>query len=125
MLAGISLIFHSFLNTVAYPRFLEQLDALFANATFFDNALVYYIAPLVPFIEFGLGLFLALGLHTKAVLKMGIFLLLAFSLFLWDVSYYNAIMFHAILVVTFFVLHRCLYFNKNSIDFQIKTHSLL
>lgn len=122
---GVYLVFHSFLRTVDFNGFLNKVDVYFENLTVFNFKILYYTAPLVPFEEFALGILLALGLYTRLVLKIGVVLLAYLSLFLVDAGIYSEAICHLIMTIAFMTLYMFRAYNVRSMDYEIRSHSLL
>ncbi|KAA1242820.1 DoxX family membrane protein [Aquimarina sp. RZ0] len=83
---GLFLVLHGVCNAVLYSDFLNRIDAYFTKAKIFDIELIEALAPLVPFEEFVIGLFLVLGFFIKRALIAAILLFTFIVLFLLDVD---------------------------------------
>jgi len=125
VITGLHMVFQSFLSTIDFNGFLNEVDVLFENVQIFNFKFLYYTAPLVPFEEFTLGILIALGLHTKVVLKISFVLFAYLTLFLFDAGVYSEAICHigvVVLVTMLFVYKR---YNSKSMDHEIRSHSLL
>jgi len=125
VLTGAYLVFHSFLSTIDFNGFLNKVDLYFESVEVFNFQILYYTAPLVPFEEFIIGILLALGLHTKIVLKVGFVLFAYFSLFLLDAGVYSSAICHIGMTLAMATLFYFKRFNIKSMDYEISSHSLL
>lgn len=95
---GVLLTSYSVYNTIEYNRFLERLDVYFGQATVFNISVIELLAPLVPFEEFVIGLFLTLGMSTKKVLQVLILLFGFFTLFLFDAGHWHCATIHFLIL---------------------------
>ncbi|WP_160112153.1 DoxX family membrane protein [Aquimarina sp. AU58] len=83
---GALLVLYGTYNVIRYSEFLERLDIYFGNVTVFNIGFIEALAPLVPFEEFLIGLFLVLGVFTRKTLIVTSILFAFFTLFLWDAN---------------------------------------
>lgn len=89
ILFGILLILNSIYNIIKYSGFLDRLDQYFNNTKVFDTVFLEAIAPLVPFEEFVIGMFLVMGIFIRRVLITTTLLFFFFALFLIDADYWD------------------------------------
>ncbi|SEL34140.1 hypothetical protein SAMN04487910_2187 [Aquimarina amphilecti] len=117
ILFGAFLVLHSTYNVIIYSEFLKEIDTYFLKSTVFKYDLIEALAPLVPFEEFIIGMFLILGYYTKEVLISGSILFLFLSLFLLDANSTELSMIH----LSFFILTLILWkkdnYNLKSVDY--------
>ncbi|PKV49947.1 hypothetical protein ATE84_1993 [Aquimarina sp. MAR_2010_214] len=81
---GVLLVSYGTYNVIWYSEFLERLDIYFESATILDISFIEALAPLVPFEDFVIGMFLILGIFTRKTLITIIILFTFFTLFLVD-----------------------------------------
>ncbi|MFD0861186.1 MauE/DoxX family redox-associated membrane protein [Sungkyunkwania multivorans] len=122
MLLGTTLIVHAVLSIFSYQDFLVRLDDYFDTTQVFNNLFLRLTAPLVPFEEFAVGLFIATGLFTKNTLKIGSFLLLFFAAFLWSAGELDRAILHFGTVVTMMILLYNNEYNLYSLDWHNNTY---
>ncbi len=101
------LILHAIVNVVVYLDFLDRLDVYFSNTSLFNNIFLKLTAPLVPFEEFTLGLFLLLGFYEKRTLQVGTVLFLFFCCFLLSAGFTGLGLAHGVvsLLMLVFLFH--------------------
>ncbi len=125
VIVGVFLVFRSFLSTVDFNGFLDRIDSYFEKVTVFNFQILYYTAPLVPFEEFTLGILIALGLHTKIVLKISLVLFSYFAFFMLDAGIYDKAVCHSMITILIAFLFYYRRFNLKSMDHEIRSQSLL
>ncbi|WP_324676763.1 DoxX family membrane protein [Hymenobacter sp. GOD-10R] len=76
LLLGINFLGHGLVRIPKLGAFRAGLVKQFA-ATWLPSVLVELFATVLPFVEFGIGLLLLLGLFTRPVLALGMFVLMA------------------------------------------------
>ncbi|WP_281987333.1 MauE/DoxX family redox-associated membrane protein [Aquimarina aggregata] len=120
IIMGMSLVLYSVYNVIKYRRFLDRLDHYFDQASIFDIGFIEALAPLVPFEEFVIGIFLVLNIFKRKVLIASIPLFGFFTLFLLDVNQISCAFIYAIFCVTAIILLKKdkydLYADRNSAD---------
>lgn len=104
ILFGIFLILTSIYNVIKYPFFLDRLDQYFNNARVFDTVFLETMAPLVPFEEFAIGMFLFMGIFIRKVLITSMVLFFFFALFLMDADYWDRAFLHLLFCMVAIVL---------------------
>lgn len=109
VLFGLYLVVHSAYNVFIYSEFLKEINDYFKHTEWFTHPLIESLAPLVPFEEYILGMFLILGIFIKEVLRCALLLFSFISLFLLDANF----PFLAIIHVMFFVMSIILLKNNN------------
>ncbi|WP_108803516.1 DoxX family membrane protein [Aquimarina sp. Aq107] len=118
ILFGAFLTVHSTYNVIVYSEFLNEIDTYFTRITIFKYDLVEALAPLVPFEEFVLGMFLILGYFTRNTLISASILFLFLSFFLLDANSIEL----SILHLGFFILTLILWkkdnYNLKSMDYS-------
>ncbi|WP_299257200.1 hypothetical protein [uncultured Aquimarina sp.] len=118
ILFGVFLVLHSTYNVIFYSEFLQKIDVYFSETTIFNYTLIEAFAPLVPFEEFMLGLFLVLGFFTRRVL-IGAALLFSFlTFFLLDANSLKLSLIHLGFFFITLVLLRKDNYNLKSLDYS-------
>ncbi|MBQ4805713.1 DoxX family membrane protein [Aquimarina sp. MMG015] len=118
ILFGGFLALHSAYNVIIYSEFLNEVDTYFTKTTVFKYDLVEALAPLVPFEEFVLGLFLILGYFTRKVLICASILFLFLALFLLDVNSIGLSILHIGLFILTLILWKKDNYNLKSMDYS-------
>lgn len=98
------LVVYSLYNVIKYTGFLNRLDLYFANVTLFDFGFLEAMAPLIPFEEFLIGIFLVLGISVRKVLMVTVVLFGFFTLFLFDATKLDCALIHFTLFIVSFIL---------------------
>jgi thiosulfate dehydrogenase [quinone] large subunit len=76
LLLGINFLGHGLVRLPKLAAFRGGLVKQFAS-TWLPSVLVELFATVLPFVEFGIGLLLLLGLFTRPVLALGMFVMMA------------------------------------------------
>ncbi|MFC5046727.1 DoxX family membrane protein [Aquimarina sp. TRL1] len=117
VLFGVLLVFHGIYNVIKYTAFLELMEKSFRVSNVFGLGFVEAFVSLIPFIQFGFGLFLILGFFTRNVLIFAVLLHAFFMIFLLETGVENIaliqLMFLIISVGLLFKNH----YNLNSMDY--------
>ncbi|MFD2561705.1 hypothetical protein [Aquimarina rubra] len=125
ILFGVFLVLHSMYNVILYADFLQGLEMYFTKTTLFDYEFVKTFAPLVPFEEFTIGLFLIIGFSTRRVL-MGAALLFSFLVFfLLDANSINLSLIHLVFFLISFILWKKEHYNLKSMDYSRGVHVMV
>ncbi len=101
---GISLVVYSVYNVVKYANFLNKLDSYFDVVTIFDLSMIEALAPLIPFEEFLIGVFLVMGLFKREVLIVSSILFAFFTAFLLDASHFYCALIYSVLTLLTIIL---------------------
>jgi len=117
ILFGVFLALHSVYNVFFYSDFLQKIDVHFTKATLFNYNLVETLAPLVPFEEFIVGMFLALGFFTRKVLKGAALLFLFLAFFLLDANSLELALVHLVCFFVVLMLWHKENYNLKSMDY--------
>ncbi|GAA0733321.1 hypothetical protein GCM10009430_47400 [Aquimarina litoralis] len=118
VLFGLYLVVHSVYNVFIYSEFLKEINAYFEYTEWFTHPLIESLAPLVPFEEFILGMFLVLGIFTKEVLICALLLFSFISLFLLDANFPFLAIMHAMFFVISLILLQHKNYNIKSMDYN-------
>ncbi|MDH7446882.1 DoxX family membrane protein [Aquimarina sp. 2201CG14-23] len=117
ILFGVFLVLHAAYNVIFYSEFLNKIDAHFTKTTIFNFSFIETLAPLVPFEEFVIGSFLALGFFTRNVLIGAIFLFSFLAFFLIDANSPELSLLHAGCFLVTLVLLKKENYNLKSADY--------
>ncbi len=125
VLFGIILIVCGTYNVIKYSDFLNRLDTYFDTTTVFGFGLLEELAPLVPFGEFGIGMFLTLGIFTrKALLTSSVFFGFC-SLFFLDSGYLPLALIHLFLCILAIILLRKKKYDLSSIRYDKDSYGVM
>ncbi len=122
---GVLLVLCSTYNVIRYSEFLERLDLYFGNATVFDIGFIEALAPLVPFEEFVIGMFLALGIFTRKSLITVIILFAFFTLFLIDADCWFFAFIHLVFCGIAMLLLKNDNYDMNSINYNKDSYQII
>jgi hypothetical protein len=122
---GVLLVLCSTYNVIRYSEFLERLDLYFGNATVFDIGFIEALAPLVPFEEFVIGMFLALGIFTRKSLIVVIILFAFFTLFLVDADCLLFAFIHLVFCGIAMLLLKNDNYDMNSINYNKDSYQII
>ncbi|WP_299439622.1 DoxX family membrane protein [uncultured Aquimarina sp.] len=117
VLFGIFLALHSTYNVFFYSEFLQKIDAYFTKATLFNYNFIEALAPLVPFEEFIVGMFLTLGFFTRKVLMGAALLFLFLAFFLLDANSLELALVHLVFFFIILILWHKENYNLKSMDY--------
>lgn len=115
IITGLILIIHGAHNALNFSSYMNRVEIYFTKLDYFNTAFLYQTAPLVPFEEFTLGLFIAMGFFTRKVLWAATLLYTFLVLFMLDAEAYNLIAFHVVLISIFLILDFSNKYDKHSI----------
>ncbi|WP_206604249.1 hypothetical protein [Aquimarina sediminis] len=104
---------------------MDRLDVYFGSAKVFNIELIEALAPLVPFEEFVIGMFLILGIFTKEVLIATITLFTFFMLFFLDVNYWFLASIYCILSFVAIVLLKNSHYDINSMSYNKEPYRVI
>lgn len=104
MVTGIVLMIHGAHNALNFSSYIDRVEMYFTKVSYFDLSFLHFTYPFVPFEEFALGLFIAMGFLTRKALWLAMVLYAFLILFLLDAGAYNLIGFHVVLISVFLIL---------------------
>jgi len=116
ILFGAFLVLRSTYEVFLYADFLQKIDTYLLEITVFNLEFVELLAPLVPFGEFILGLFLVLGYFAKKTFIVATLLFCFFGLFLLDAKASELAMLHFSFMILTLLLWRKDHYNIQAID---------
>ncbi len=122
---GVLLVLSGTYNVIRYSEFLERLDIYFGNVTVFNIAFIETLAPLVPFEEFVIGMFLILGIFIRKALITVIILFTFFTLFLVDADCLLFAFAHLVFCGIAIVLLKKDNYDMNSINYDEDSYQVI
>ncbi|MBW1298807.1 MauE/DoxX family redox-associated membrane protein [Aquimarina litoralis] len=117
-LLGVFLTLHAIYNVLIYTDFLVEIEMYFKTSELFNYDFIEALAPLVPFEEFILGMFLILGVFTKEVLICSLFLFAFISIFLLDANFPVLSALHMFFFMVTLLLLKKHNYNLKSMDYS-------
>ncbi len=115
VVTGLVLMVHGAHNVLYFSNYLNRVEIYFTRLEYFNTSFLYQTSPLVPFEEFTLGLFIAMGVFTRKSLWLAIGLYFFLILFMLDAEAYNLIAFHVALITIFLILDFNNKYDKHSV----------
>lgn len=125
LLFGMFLVLFSTYNVIGYSEFLNRVDQFFNNVRVFDIEFIETLAPLVPFVEFVIGMFLTLGIFTRKVLIATIILFTFLIVFLLDANYWYCACAHFILWTIAIILLKMNHYDRNSMSYNKDSYQII
>ncbi len=122
---GALLVLYGTYNVIRYSEFLERLDIYFGNATVFNISFVEALAPLVPFEEFVIGMFLILKIFVRKALITIIILFTFFTLFLVDADCLILALIHLVFCGIAIVLLKNGKYDLNAISYDKDSYQVI
>ncbi len=119
------LVLYGTYNVIKYSEFLERLEAYFSNATVFNIAFIEALAPLVPFEEFVIGMFLILKIFVRKTLIAIIILFTFFTLFMVDADCLTLALIHLFFCGIAIVLLKNDKYDLNSINYDKDSYQVI
>lgn len=95
---------HGAHNALNFSNYIDRVEMYFTRASYLNFSFLYHTSSFVPFEEFALGLFIAMGFMTRKALWFGMILYAFLILFMLDAGAYNLIGFHVVLISVFLIL---------------------
>ncbi len=122
---GMLLVLNGTYNVIRYSGFLDRLDGYFNTVSIFDLILLESLAPLVPFEEFVIGFFLALGMFKKKTLIASMVLFGFFTVFLFDAGHNYCALIHLSFCIISMVLFKNDNYDWNSREFTRNSYQII